>query len=72
MAGGHFERRDAIGLGVKGTLILGGLGTMLSAVQNSLNKQNVGAFGVITRTGATIGIFGMEPLSPSPIASWGR
>ena len=54
----RFERRDALGLGVKGALIVGGVGTMLSGVQNSLAKQNVGVFGVITRTGGTIGIFG--------------
>ncbi|KAI5806348.1 hypothetical protein EDC01DRAFT_626430 [Geopyxis carbonaria] len=53
----QFERRDAIGQAVRGTLIVGGVGTMLSAIQNSLSKQNVGAFGVITRTGGTIGMF---------------
>jgi len=53
----RFERRDALGLGVKGALIVGGVGTMLSGVQNSLAKQNVGVFGVITRTGGTIGTF---------------
>jgi len=62
MAGGKpFERRDAIGQGVKGTLIVGGVGAILSGIQNSLSKQNIGAFGVITRTGGTIGIFGMHP-----------
>ena len=54
-----FVRKDAIGEATKGTLIVGGMGLMLSAIQNSLAKQNVGAFGVITRTGATIGIFGI-------------
>ncbi|KAF8250153.1 hypothetical protein K440DRAFT_597600 [Wilcoxina mikolae CBS 423.85] len=58
MAGGKpFERRDAIGQGVKGTLIVGGVGAILSGIQNSLSKQNIGAFGVITRTGGTIAIF---------------
>ena len=55
-----FERKDAIGQGVKGTLIVGGVGAMLSAVQNSLAKENVGAFGVITRTGGTVAMFGMN------------
>ncbi|KAF8541937.1 NADH-ubiquinone oxidoreductase 213 kDa subunit [Trichophaea hybrida] len=58
MTGGKsFERRDAIGQGVKGTLIVSGVGAILSGVQNSLSKQNIGAFGVITRTGGTIAIF---------------
>ena len=61
MAGGdHFERRDAIGLGAKGVLIVGGVGAIVSGVQNSLSKQNVGAFGIITRTGGTIVTFGIS------------
>ncbi|KAI5855245.1 hypothetical protein BZA05DRAFT_334115 [Tricharina praecox] len=52
-----FERRDAIGQGVKGSLIMGGIGSILSGVQNSLAKQNIGAMGVITRTGGTVAIF---------------
>ncbi|KAA8894284.1 hypothetical protein FN846DRAFT_923096 [Sphaerosporella brunnea] len=53
----RFQRRDAIGQGVRGTLIMGGVGAIVSGVQNSLQKQNVGAFGVLTRTGGTIAIF---------------
>jgi hypothetical protein len=60
MTGGHFERKDAVGEGVKGTLIVGGVGAIMSGIQNSLSKQNIGAMGVITKTGATIGIFGMQ------------
>jgi hypothetical protein len=58
----RFERRDAIGEGVKGALIMGGVGAIVSGVQNSLQKQNVGALGVLTRTGGTIAIFG-TPMS---------
>jgi hypothetical protein len=58
----RFERRDAIGEGVKGALIMGGIGAIVSGVQNSLQKQNVGALGVLTRTGGTIAIFG-TPMS---------
>ncbi|KAI5817072.1 hypothetical protein BZA77DRAFT_337974 [Pyronema omphalodes] len=57
MTGGHFERKDAIGQGAKGALIVGGVGAIMSGIQNSLSKQNIGAMGVITRTGGTIGIF---------------
>jgi len=61
----NFERRDAIGQGVKGSLIMGGVGSILSGVQNSLAKQNIGAMGVITRTGGTIAIFGMLNAVPA-------
>ncbi|KAL0635929.1 hypothetical protein Q9L58_005067 [Maublancomyces gigas] len=54
---GQFKPRDTIGLATKGTLILGGTGLFVSAVQNTLTKQNVGPFGVITRTGGTIATF---------------
>lgn len=60
MAESQYERRDAIGLGVKGSLLVGGVGAILSGVQNSLAKQNVGAFGILTRTGSTVVMFGMH------------
>lgn len=40
-------------------MIVGGAGLFLSAVQNSLTRQNVTGWGVITRTGGTIAAFGM-------------
>ncbi|KAH0605803.1 uncharacterized protein H6S33_004260 [Morchella sextelata] len=52
----QFKRKDAIGLATKGTLIFGGAGLFMSAIQNTLTKQNVGAWGVITKTGGTVGI----------------
>jgi hypothetical protein len=39
------------------TAVTGFAGTFISAVQNTLTKQNVGAMGVITRSGGTIAIF---------------
>ncbi|KAJ8121749.1 hypothetical protein ONZ43_g1876 [Nemania bipapillata] len=49
-----FHQRDAIKSGIQGAMVGGGAGLLLSAVQNSLAKQNVGAWGVFTRTGGTI------------------
>ncbi|GAP85169.1 putative NADH:ubiquinone oxidoreductase subunit [Rosellinia necatrix] len=49
-----FHQRDALKAGAQGALVGGGAGLVLSAVQNSLAKQNVGAWGVFTRTGGTI------------------
>ncbi|KAI0388863.1 hypothetical protein F5Y17DRAFT_470123 [Xylariaceae sp. FL0594] len=49
-----YHRKDAISAGIQGAMVGGGAGLLLSAVQNSLAKQNVGAWGVFTRTGGTI------------------
>lgn len=45
---------------LKAASITGGAGLVTSAIQNSLAKQNIGAWGVFTRTGGGIAIFG-EP-----------
>ncbi|XXH01405.1 p48 polypeptide of DNA primase [Hypoxylon texense] len=52
-----FHQHDAIKSGIKGSLVGGGAGLITSAVQNSLAKRNVGAFGVFTRTGGTVAMF---------------
>lgn len=54
-----YQPKDAVGTSIKATLVTGGAGTFVSAIQNVLTKQNVGAFGVFTRTGGTIATFGM-------------
>lgn len=56
-----YHPKDAVGSAVKATGITGGAGLFISAIQNTLSKQNVGAFGVFTRTGGTIAVFGMLP-----------
>ncbi|KAF7845706.1 hypothetical protein BT93_L1079 [Corymbia citriodora subsp. variegata] len=52
-----YQPKDAIGATIKATLVTGAAGTFISAIQNTLTKQNVGAFGVFTRTGGTIAVF---------------
>lgn len=52
-----YHPQDALGAGVTGTMVVGGAGFFLSALQNSLQKRNVGAMGVFTRTGGTIASF---------------
>lgn len=54
-----YHPKDAIGSTLKTTSIMGGAGLFASAVQNTLQKRNFGPFGVLTRTGGTIAIFGM-------------
>lgn len=55
--GDHYEPKDALRDSLRGIAVVGGAGALLSAVKNSLAKQNVGAMGFITRTGGTIALF---------------
>lgn len=60
---GVYHPQDAIGAAITGTMITGGAGLFMSAVQNALARKNVGPWGVFTRSGSTIAVFGMWPLS---------
>ncbi len=53
--------KDAVSETIRATAIMGGAGLLGSAIQNSLAKQNVGAWGVFTRTGGAIAVFGPVP-----------
>ncbi|EMF08676.1 NADH-ubiquinone oxidoreductase 213 kDa subunit [Sphaerulina musiva SO2202] len=62
LTGNHTEEdsyhpRDAVGSTIKATLTTGTGGAFVSAIQNTLTKQNVGAWGVFTRTGGTVATF---------------
>ncbi|KAL2057603.1 hypothetical protein ABVK25_001987 [Lepraria finkii] len=52
-----YHPKDAVGKAIEATLILGAAGLTVSAIQNTLTKQNVSGWGVFTRTGGTIGMF---------------
>jgi len=52
-----YQPKDAVGPAIQTTLITGGAGALVSAIQNTLTKQNVSAWGIFTRTGGTIGVF---------------
>lgn len=53
-----YQPKDALGAAIKATMVTGAAGTFISTIQNTLTKQNVGAFGIFTRTGGTIAVFG--------------
>lgn len=53
-----YQPKDAISETVKVSLIMGAAGLTVSAIQNTLTKQNVSGWGVFTRTGGVIGLFG--------------
>ncbi|EFX00879.1 NADH-ubiquinone oxidoreductase subunit [Grosmannia clavigera kw1407] len=52
-----YHPEDAIKASAKGSLVVGGAGLFLAAIQNSLQKRNVGAWGVFTRSGGMVASF---------------
>ncbi len=58
--------KDAVREALKSTMILGAAGTLLSAVQNTLTRKNVGPWGMFTRTGSTIAVFGWRSREEKP------
>jgi len=62
----QYEPKDAIGECLTNGGIVGGAGILISAVQNTLTKHNVGPWGVFTRTGGVIAVFGI--LTSSDVA----
>ncbi|KAL8700591.1 MAG: hypothetical protein Q9224_000892 [Gallowayella concinna] len=60
-----YQPKDALSDTVQTTMIVGGAGVFVSAIQNTLTRQpNVTGWGVITRTGGTIALFGTQPQRP--------
>jgi hypothetical protein len=64
----QYEPQDAVGAGIKGALTAGGVGLLASAVQNALQKRNVGTWGVFTRSGGTVATFGTAVTFISPVS----
>lgn len=60
-----YSPKDAITLGFSAAGTSAVVGTVVSAVQNTLAKHNYGALGILTRSGATIALFGKLPLLES-------
>ncbi|KAK1993781.1 Tim17/Tim22/Tim23 family protein [Colletotrichum falcatum] len=54
-----FHRKDAIKAAITASTALGGAGFFIAAIQNALQKQNVGAMSVFTRSGGIIAIMAM-------------
>ena len=55
-----YHPKDAVGIAIESTLITGAAGLTVSAIQNTLTRQNVTGWGVFTRTGGIIAIFGQS------------
>ena len=58
-----YHPQDAIENTVSSGLRVGGAGLLLAAVQNTLTRENIGAFGVFTRYGGTVALFGTQTLA---------
>lgn len=67
--GEHYQPKDAVKAALNGTMVTGGAGALVAAVQNSLSKKNVGAWGIFTRSGAVIGTFGMLNSHAMPLTA---
>jgi hypothetical protein len=57
--GEDYHPKDAIKAAIQGTMVMGGAGAFISAIQNTLTRKNVSAWGFITKTGGTIAVFGI-------------
>lgn len=55
---GPYHPKDAIGGAIKATAVTGTAGLFIAAIQNTLARRPVGAWGVLTRFGGTVGVFG--------------
>jgi hypothetical protein len=53
-----FQPRDAISTSFSAARLTGGAGLLVAAVQNTLLRENIGAFGIFTRFGSTVALFG--------------
>ncbi|KZF24549.1 NADH-ubiquinone oxidoreductase [Xylona heveae TC161] len=52
-----YHPKDAISAAIKTTMITGTAGAAVSAIQNSLSKSSVSAWGFLTHSGGTIAVF---------------
>jgi hypothetical protein len=54
-----YQPQDALGRSARSAAITGAAGLFIASVQNTVAKEQVGAFGVFTRFGTTIGLLSM-------------
>ena len=54
-----YQPKDAIGRAIESSLIMGAAGLTVSAIRTSLVRENIGAWGVLTRGGGIVAIFGV-------------
>lgn len=55
----HFRPKDTLANTGSTVLQTTAAGAIIAGVQNTLRKQNVGAMGIVTRSGGVIALYGM-------------
>ena len=65
--GEEYHPKDALESSAKVALVTGGVGLFTAALQTSLQKRNVGAWAVFTRSGGVIASFSMAPIGWFPL-----
>ena len=66
-----YHPRDALHNTGNAMLSTGMVGAVFAGVQNTLRKQNVGAMGILTRSGGIIALFGAPALNWRGRECWG-
>lgn len=66
-----FHAQDALANTASTTLQTTAVGAVIAGVQNTLRKQNVGAMGILTRSGGVIALFGAPALNWRGWKCWG-
>jgi hypothetical protein len=51
-----YTPQDALGRSARSAMLTGAAGLFIASVQNTVAKEQIGAFGVFTRFGRTIGL----------------
>jgi hypothetical protein len=51
-----YTAQDALGRSARSAMLTGAAGLFIASVQNTVAKEQIGAFGVFTRFGRTIGL----------------
>ncbi|KAH9819897.1 putative NADH-ubiquinone oxidoreductase [Teratosphaeria destructans] len=52
-----YQPKDAVAGAIKATAVTGTAGLFVATIQNTLTRQNYGAFGTFSRFGGTLGVF---------------
>ena len=66
-----YHPRDALHNTGNAMISTGAVGAVIAGVQNTLRKQNVGAMGILTRSGGVIALFGAPALNWRGWKCWG-
>lgn len=66
-----YHPRDALHNTGNAMISTGTIGAVIAGVQNTLRKQNVGAMGILTRSGGVIALFGAPALNWRGWKCWG-